>query len=193
MKLVLKENIRGLGNTGDVVNVKNGYGRNYLLPQGKASFPTADMIGVLRRERERYLVTEKDHISAAQTHADDLKELVLEITMKANEAGQLFGSITEAIVAEALTKKLGRDFNAKQVILGSHFKRVGDYVGSVRLHSEVETEFGLKVVAEETEDQREERIARAEAAAEAEAAAAAEEAAEAEGDEGEKAKAPEEG
>ena len=180
MQVVLKESIRGLGNTGDLVNVREGFARNYLLPRGKAVFPNDDVIAALKKERLQYLDQEADRIGAANVLKESMAELQLEITMKANEAGQLFGSVTEAIVAEALSAQMDREFRKDQVILGSHFKRVGDYIGIVRLHSEVETEIALHVVAEETEEEREERLAAEEAAR-----LAAEEAEAAENGEGE--------
>ncbi|MEZ6196491.1 MAG: 50S ribosomal protein L9 [Planctomycetota bacterium] len=174
MKVVLKENIRGLGNVGDVVSVKDGYARNFLFPRGIATAPTEDVISALRKERLRYLDQESDQIAAAKHLRESIGELMLEIEMKANEAGQLFGSVTEAIVAERLSAQLERSFTKEQIIIGSHFKRIGDYLATVRLHSEVEMEIGLHVVAEETEEEREERLAAEEAAREAAEAVEAE-------------------
>jgi len=176
MKVVLTDNIRGLGSTGDIVEVKDGYGRNYLLPKKLAVQPTEGNIKRLKKAREEYLLREKGRIEAARLIAEKIDGTELEITMKANEAGQLFGSVTEAIVAEALGKEIGTELHPQQIILGTHFKRIGEYPAIVRLHSEVECDINLTVVPEETEEEREERLARE--AAEAAAAAAEAEGAE---------------
>lgn len=183
MKVVLKESIRGLGNVGDVVNVREGYARNFLFPQNKAVAPTEDVITALKKERLQYLDREADKIAAAKTLMESIGELELELAMKANEAGQLFGSVTEPIVAERLSAELERDFHKEQIILGAHFKRIGEYTAIVRLHTEVEMEIALNVTREETEEEREERLAAEEAAREA--AEAAEAAERGEGEEGE--------
>ena len=184
MKVVLKESIRGLGNVGDVVNVREGYARNFLFPQNKAATPNEDVIAALKKERMQYLDKEADRIAAARAMMEEIGEFELALEMKANEAGQLFGSVTEAIVAERLSEELSREFHKEQIILGAHFKRVGEYTAIVRLHSEVEMEIGLHVVREETEEEREERLAAEEAAREAaEAAEAAERGEDGESDE----------
>ncbi len=152
MKLVLNENIRGLGSTGDVVTVKDGYGRNYLLPKKLATYPTEGNLQRLRKAREEYLVRESDHIDAARLIAAKVAEKLegaeLTVAMKANDAGQLFGSVTEAILAANLGGLIEVELHEKQIIMGSHWKRIGEYVAVVRLHSEVEVEFPVHVIAE---------------------------------------------
>lgn len=150
MKLVLSENIRGLGSTGDVVRVKDGFARNYLLPKKLATFPTEGNIRRFRKAREDYLLKEKDRIEAAELIAKRFEGLELNVEMKANDAGQLFGSVTESILAETLGKKIGIEIHHQQIIMGSHWKRIGEYVASCRLHSEVEVEFPVHVIAEST-------------------------------------------
>lgn len=148
MKLILTENIRGLGSTGDIVKVRDGFARNYLLPKRLATFPTEDNAKKYKKEREHYLVREKGNIEAARMIAEKLKGFHLTIRMKANDAGHLFGSVTESIVAENLAAAIGHPIEPKAVILGSHKKHIGDYTVIVRLHSEVEEEIDLTVVAE---------------------------------------------
>ena len=180
MKLVLSENIRGLGSTGDVVDVKDGYGRNYLLPKKLAVTPTEMNIKRLRKAREGYLLQESGRIEAAQMLAGKCEGLELEVEMKANDAGQLFGSVNEKVVAEAAAAALGTEIHPQQIILGAHYKRIGDYTAIVRLHSEVEVELPLHVKAELSEEELEELAAKAAAEAAAAEAAAAEEGAEGE-------------
>lgn len=149
MKLVLSENIRGLGSTGEVVTVKDGYARNYLLPKKLAVYPTEGNLNRLRKERESYLLKESDRIEAARLIAGRMEGVeLLTIEMKANDAGQLFGSVTEAILAEHLGGSIEVELHAQQIIMGSHWKRLGEYSAVVRLHSEVEIEFPVQVVAE---------------------------------------------
>lgn len=153
MKLVLNENIRGLGSTGDIVTVKNGYGRNFLLPKKLAVYPTEGNLNRLRKERESYLLREADHIDAARLIAEKVKTAIesnehLAVEMKANDAGQLFGSVTESILAAHLGGSIDVELHEKQIIMGSHWKRIGEYSAVVRLHSEVEVEFPVVVVAE---------------------------------------------
>jgi large subunit ribosomal protein L9 len=169
MKLILVENIRGLGSTGDEVKVRDGYARNYLLPRKLAVYPTADNAQRFRKERDSYLVREKGHIDSARLIAEKLKDLTLTLKMKANDAGHLFGSVTEAIVAENLSTATGMPIEPKQIILGSHYKNIGDYEATVRLHSEVEVEIALSVQAEQVlEDAVAQELARSAAEAEAE-------------------------
>ena len=147
MKLVLTENIRGLGSTGDVVRVKDGYARNFLLPRKLALYPTEGNVRRFRKAREEYLIKEKDRIEAAELISKRFEGLELNVEMKANDAGQLFGSVTETILAETLSKAIGVEIPHQQIIMGSHWKRIGEYV---RLHSEVEIEFPVHVLAEST-------------------------------------------
>lgn len=165
MKLVLTENIRGLGSTGDLVEVKDGYARNFLLPRKLAAVPQDDVIKKWRKERESYLVRESGRIDGARAIKERMTDLGnVVITMKANDAGQLFGSVTEAIVAEAVSEAIDVELNAQQIILATHFKRIGEYQAIVRLHSEVEGDVTIVVESEEDPEDRAERLAAEEAA-----------------------------
>ena len=165
MKLVLAQNIRGLGSTGDVVTVKDGYARNYLLPKKLATYPHEDNIKRLKKEREGYLLQERDRIEAAEILAAKVRDVAVTISMKANEAGQLFGSVTETIVAEAVTSEIGVEIHASTVALPQHFKRIGEYVAALRLHSEVEIEMPIVVVAEGADEDEDGMMQDAEAEA----------------------------
>lgn len=172
MKLILTENIRGLGSTGDLVKVRDGFARNYLLPKKKAVAPTDDNAKKFRKERESYLLREKGKIESAKLMSSKIQGVTLTLKMKANDAGHLFGSVSEAIVAEALSAQIGHTIDAQQIILGSHYKHIGDYSAIVRLHSEVEVEIDLHVQAEIVlENEGAPAPAKAEPAAPAESAA----------------------
>ncbi|MCA9322429.1 MAG: hypothetical protein KDB53_16930, partial [Planctomycetes bacterium] len=109
---------------------------------------------------------EKGRIESARLIASKMDDLTLTVPMKSNDGGQLFGSVTEQIVAENLGKAIGVEIHPQQVILGSHFKRVGEYFAAIRLHSEVEIELPVHVVAEGGADEDETGMAKVMEAAE---------------------------
>ena len=149
MKLVLTENIRGLGRTGDVVTVKNGHGRNHLLPKGFGVVPSENNISRYRTARETYLVAEQDRIVDAQKLAEKLGDVTLSLTMKANDAGHLFGSVTETMIAEGILKVANVEVASSMVVMGAHLKQVGEHAVQLHLHSEVELDLLVTVIAEE--------------------------------------------
>lgn len=149
MKLVLTENIRGLGRTGDVVTVKNGHGRNHLLPKGFGVVPSENNISRYSAARETYLIAEKDRIVDAQKLAEKLGDVTLSLTMKANDAGHLFGSVTETMIAEGILEAANVEVASSMVVMGAHLKHVGDHAVALHLHSEVELDLLVTVIAEE--------------------------------------------
>ena len=150
MKLVLTENIRGLGRTGDIVTVKNGHGRNHLLPKGFGVAPTENNITRFQAARESYLVAEKDRIVDARNLAAKLTDLTLNLTMKANDAGHLFGSVNEAMIADGVLSAANVEIAPSMVVMGAHLKHVGEHAVALHLHSEVEVDLLVTVVAEES-------------------------------------------
>ena len=179
MELILKEDIIGLGYKNDIVNVKSGYGRNYLIPQGKAVIASASAKKVLAenlRQQAHKLAAQK---AAAEERAAVLEGVALEIAAKVSATGQLYGSVGAAQVAEELAK-LGKEVDRK-IITMKDAKKIGDYEALVHFHKEVTVTIPVKVVAENAAElkaaaEAEEAI-RAAADAKAAAAAAAEEAA----------------
>ena len=179
MEIILKEDIIGLGYKNDIVNVKSGYGRNYLIPQGKgviASPMAKKILAENLKQQAHKLAAIK---AEAEKKAEALKDVALEIAAKVSATGQLYGSVGANQVAEEL-KKLGKEVDRKLITM-KEAKQVGDFVALVHFHKEVTVEIPVKVVAE--------NAAELKAAAEAEAAikaaadakkAAADEAAEAE-------------
>jgi large subunit ribosomal protein L9 len=146
MEIILKEDIIGLGFKNDIVNVKSGYGRNYLIPQGK---------GVIASESAKKILAENLKQQAhklaalkveAEKKAETLKDVTLSITAKVSATGQLYGSVTTATVADEL-QKLGKDIDRK-IITMRDIKKVGEYVATVHLHKEVTVEIPVAVVAE---------------------------------------------
>ena len=174
MEIILKEDIIGLGYKNDIVNVKSGYGRNYLIPQGKgviASPMAKKILAENLKQQAHKLAAIK---AEAEKKAEALNGVALEIAAKVSVTGQLYGSVGANQVAEEL-KKLGHDVDRK-IITMKDAKMIGDYVALVHYHKEVTVEIPVKVVAENAAELKAaaEEEAAIKAAAEAKKAAAAE-------------------
>lgn len=147
MKLILKEDVRGLGYKDDVVVVKDGYGRNYLIPQGKAVVATESALKVLA-ENQRQRAHKLAKIKAdAEAVAAALEGVALTIGAKTSATGTIFGSVNAIQIAEAL-EKLGHNIDRKVISLKDNVKEVGNYVALVQLHKDVAVEIPFEVVAE---------------------------------------------
>ncbi len=147
MKLILKEDIANLGYKDDVVEVKSGYGRNYLIPQGKAVIASESALKVLaenQRQRAHKLAKIKADAEAA---AEALKDVELTIGAKASANGTIFGSVNNIQIAEAL-EKLGHNIDRKIIYIKDSVKELGKYKATVKLHKEVSVEIPFEVVAE---------------------------------------------
>ena len=179
MEIILKEDIIGLGYKNDIVNVKSGYGRNYLIPQGKAVIASPSAKKILAENLKQQAHKLAAIKAEAEKKGEAIKDVALCIAAKVSATGQLYGSVNAGIVAEEL-KKLGHDIDRK-IITMTDAKTVGDYTATVHFHKEVEVAIPVKVVAENVpaeEEKKEEAAPVAEAPVEApaeEAAPAAEE------------------
>ena len=148
MELILKEDVLNLGFKDDVVTVKNGYGRNYLIPQGLAAMATPSAKKVLAENLKQKAHKEKKIIDGANKTADALKELTVKIGAKVGTADKLFGSVTNIDLAAAL-EKAGHEIDKKYIsIKGGAVKRAGPYEAQIRLHREVLVDLPFEVVAE---------------------------------------------
>ena len=146
MKIILKEDVSGLGYKDDVVEVKDGYGRNYLIPYGKAVIATPSALKVLA-ENQRQRAHKLAKIKAdAEALAASLKDVKLTIGAKTSATGTIFGSVNSIQIAEAL-EKLGFYIDRK-IIEIEPVKQVGEYVATVKLHKEVTAQVPFEVVAE---------------------------------------------
>lgn len=146
MEIILKEDIIGLGFKNDIVNVKSGYGRNYLIPTGKGVIASPSAKKVLAenlKQQAHKLAAQK---AEAEKKAEALKDVALTIAAKVSATGVTYGSVTAAHVAEEL-KKLGHDIDRKIIVMRD-IKKVGDYVATIHFHKEVTAEVPVKVVAE---------------------------------------------
>ena len=147
MKIILKEDVRGLGYKDDVTEVKDGYGRNYLIPQGKAIVATPSALKILaenQRQRAHKLAKIKEDAQAA---AAALEGVALTIGAKTSANGTIFGSVNAIQIAEAL-EKLGHNVDRKLIVLKNNIKEVGKYTATVQFHKEVAVEVPFEVVAE---------------------------------------------
>ena len=148
MELILKKDVDNLGFKDDVVNVKNGYGRNFLIPQGFAQLATPSAKKVLAETLKQRAYKEQKHIDEAKKQAEKLNGLEIKITAKAGAGDKLFGSITNADLADALAKE-GVEIEKKFIsIAGGNIKRLGQYDATLRFHREVISNFSFDVVSE---------------------------------------------
>ncbi len=149
MEIILKEDIVKLGYKNDIVKVKDGYGRNYLIPQGKAVIATESAKKVLA-ENERQRAHKLAKIKAdAEAQAAKLNGVKVTISAKVNEDGTIFGGVGAAQVAEALAAK-GFEVDRKAIVAET-VKAVGEYTATINLHKEVKAEVAFEVVAEAAE------------------------------------------
>jgi len=148
MELILKADVENLGFKDDLVNVKNGYGRNFLIPQGLASMATPSAKKVLAENLKQKAHKEKKIIDAANKTAEALKTLEVKIPAKTGAGDKLFGSVTTIDLAAALAKD-GHEIDKKYIsINGGTVKRTGTANAQIRLHRDVILEFPFEVVAE---------------------------------------------
>lgn len=148
MELILKEDIQDLGFKDDIVTVKNGYGRNYLIPKGLAALATPSAKKVLAENLKQRAHKEKKVIDEANKLAEALKQLEVRIPAKVGAGDKLFGSVSNIDLAAALDKA-GHQIERKFInIKGGTIKRVGPYDAQIRLHREVIVDFPFEVIAE---------------------------------------------
>ena len=148
MQVILLENVTNLGVLGDRVNVKSGYGRNYLVPQGKAVPATAERIEEFEKRRAELEKKANDALAAAQKRSDALSKITVSIEQKAGDEGKLFGSIGTVQVAAAVTAQ-GVLIEKSEVRLpDGPIRQIGDYDITVHLHSDVDGVVKVSVVPE---------------------------------------------
>ena len=146
MEIILKEDIIGLGYKNDIVNVKNGYGRNYLIPTGKAVIASASAKKVLAENLKQQAHKLAALLAAAEKEAEALNGVALTIEAKVSATGALYGSVNAATVAEELAKK-GIEVDRKKIIM-KDIKAVGEYAATVVFHKQVKVEIPVTVLAE---------------------------------------------
>ena len=148
MELILRQDVSNLGNRGDVVNVSEGYGRNYLLPKKLAVPLTEGNKKAVEQQKTKALKQEVHEKSEAEQLAAMIAKAPVTISRKAGEAGTLFGSVTSVDVAEAL-QKLGFEVDRRKILLEDHLKQLGEFPVPVRLHRDVTATITVRVVQEQ--------------------------------------------
>ncbi|MDB9960584.1 50S ribosomal protein L9 [Oceanihabitans sp.] len=147
MELILKQDVENLGFKDDIVTVKNGYGRNFLIPNGNAVLATSSAKKVLAENLKQSAFKEKKIIDDANKIAEAIKALEIKITAKVGTGDKLFGSVNNINVAEALEKE-GQEIDKKYItVAGGSVKRLGKYNATVRLHREVTVELPFEIIA----------------------------------------------
>jgi large subunit ribosomal protein L9 len=147
MEIILKQDIKNLGEKDDVVNVKPGYGRNYLIPQGFAAMATISAKKVLAENLKQAAFKQDKIKKDAEAIATRLEGVKLSIGAKAGESGKIFGSVNTIQVADAL-KKEGFEVDRRRITFETEPKFVGEYVANLNLHKEVKVQVPFEVVAE---------------------------------------------
>lgn len=147
MEVILTQDVQGLGYKNDVVKVKSGYGRNYLIPKGIAMVANASNRKMVEENIRQAAHKAEKLRKDAQELAEQIGELVLEIGAKVGESGKIFGAITSLQISDALKEK-GFEIDRKRIIFNTKVKEVGEYLITLDLHKEVKKEIPFKVVAE---------------------------------------------
>ena len=148
MELILKQDVENLGFINDLVTVKNGYGRNFLLPQGLEGWSTPSTKKILAETLKQRAFKEKKIVDDAQKEADKLNGLEIKIASKTGEGNKLFGSVSSANLVEAFESN-GVTIDKKFItIAGGLIKRTGQYEAKIRFHRDVIANFSFEVVGE---------------------------------------------
>jgi large subunit ribosomal protein L9 len=147
MKIILTSEVTGLGAPGDIVEVRDGYGRNYLLPQGFAIPWTKGgekQVSSIKRARSAREIRDLGHATEVKAQLEELK---VSLSARAGTGGRLFGSVTPTEVQQAVRAAGGPDLDKRRIELPGHIKSTGQYQVQVRLHTDVTAKFALNVVA----------------------------------------------
>ena len=150
MQIILMEKVVNLGSLGDVVTVKNGYARNYLIPEGKAKRATEAAKKEFETRRAELESKANEILTAAQARAGKLEGYMVQVTQKAGVDGRLFGSVTNSDIAEALTKQ-GFDMKKGEVVMpNGPLKTIGDFPITLSLHTDVKAHITVSVLGDHT-------------------------------------------
>jgi large subunit ribosomal protein L9 len=149
MEVILLQKVANLGNIGDKVKVKSGYGRNYLLPGGKATLATPDNVAKFEARRAELEKSANDELSAAQARAGKLEGYKLTLTARAGGEGKLFGSVGTADIAEGV-QRAGHKIERSEVRLPhGPIRQAGEHIVHLHLHTDVTVDLPVVIVAEE--------------------------------------------
>lgn len=148
MEIILKQDVENLGFVDDIVSVKNGYGRNFLIPQGKAILATISAKKALDEKLKQSANKDKVAIEEANKFQKKLEKLELSISAKVIDSNKLFGSVTSSDISKQLSEE-GYEVEKNKIILSSNIKSTGKYSAKIRLHREVNFELSFEVISKE--------------------------------------------
>lgn len=147
MKIILNQDVKHLGYKDDVVTVKNGYGRNYLIPQGMAKLATPSATKVLQEEIKQRAFKQDKLKKDAETLSQQLENVSISLKTKTGTSGKIFGSITTLNVANALKEK-GFEVDRRKIVLNEEIKTVGNFKATINLYKEISSEIDVVVESE---------------------------------------------
>lgn len=148
MKVILKQDVKGLGKKESLVEVSDGYARNFLFPRALAVEATASNMNVMNTKKEAEKSKKDRELAQAKALADKIKEITVTLKVKAGENGKLFGSITSKDIADKLKGSAGLDIDKKKINLPEAMKSIGTYDVEVKLYPEVNAKLKVKIEAE---------------------------------------------
>jgi len=149
MEVILKQDIQSLGYANEIVSVKNGYARNYLIPKGMAILATETNKKILAEVQKQKSFKETKHRDEAETMAKLLGKVILKIGAKAGTSGKIFGSVNAIQIADALKEQKGHDIDRKKIVIdGETIKELGTYTATVKLYKDISAQIKFEVVAE---------------------------------------------
>ena len=149
MQVILLQKVANLGNIGDLVNVKSGYGRNFLLPKGKATVATPDNVAKFEARRAELEQKAQEELAAAQARGKKLEGFKVTVAAKAGTEGKLFGSVGTADIAEACTRAGFKVERAEVDLAGGLIRNTGEHIVRLHLHTDVIVPLTVTVVAED--------------------------------------------
>ncbi|MCB0705954.1 MAG: 50S ribosomal protein L9 [Saprospiraceae bacterium] len=148
MEIILLEDVEKVGGKFEIVKVKNGFGRNYLIPQGIAIIANGANMKRLEDYKRREAAKTKANLGIYQDMATKLADAVLKIGAKSGTSGKIFGSVTNVQIVNALKEQFGLEVERRKVIMPDEVKNLGDYEAELKLHPEVEIKVKFEVVSE---------------------------------------------
>lgn len=148
MKVILKQDVKKLGNAGDLLEVNDGYARNFLIPRGLADEATSGRVKQLKEKKASQQARDEKEKQEAEALKKHLQGKQVRLAVSAGDKGKLFGSVTGAQIAQAVSKQFGSEVNKKDLKLDEQVKQVGEYKFRIRLYPGAEAEMTLKVEAE---------------------------------------------
>ena len=148
MKVILKQDIKLLGHKDDVVKVKDGYGRNFLIPQGMAKLATSSAMKMLEEDIKQRAFKQEKIKQDATAIASKIEGKKVNIGAKAGTSGKIFGSVTTLQLANAILEKLGAEVDRRKIVFNEDVKNIGSYTATINLHKEVSVNLEFDVIQE---------------------------------------------